>query len=148
MLSRENAVCMENIWQRKSNQEHNFLLSEERFTPKGHVKFKVCPQYAFPSLALLSLLGGTSSLECFNGSVWLACVFPELNKSTFILHGKKEHISWQPNIIVPLGTVLYPKSLSILSPKEEKFNSAIPLSTPCDPFYWTSKCKTGQQSSY
>ena len=42
MLSRENAACLESTEQKKSKQNHGFLLPEGRFIPIGNVKFEKC----------------------------------------------------------------------------------------------------------
>lgn len=54
MLSRENAVCLESMQQRKSNQKHSFLFPEERFIPNGNVKFEEFVFNMFSKILLFS----------------------------------------------------------------------------------------------
>lgn len=54
MLSRENAACLESTEQKKSNQNHGFLLPKERFIPTGNVKFEKFLLNMFSKMLLFS----------------------------------------------------------------------------------------------
>lgn len=85
MLSRENAACLESIEQKKSNQNHSFLLPGERFIPIGNVKFEEFFLDMLSKTLLFSLVGELAACSLLNDPALLVFVFPGLNKSAFIL---------------------------------------------------------------
>lgn len=117
MLSRENAACLESTEQKKSNQNHGVLLPEERFIPIGNV----FAQYAFQNVAVFSLVG-----ELVACSVLMILYCLSLYSQYLIKVPLYCTVSILPSATFPLGTALYPKTISSILPlKEEKFNSTI-----------------------